>query len=133
MSKGEGTDPGPRTGVLPTARRPNVSYRPLAVLRYGSGHRKRGLKTTIDRPAPCSPAGAEPDAARPAALRIRVALPRSRTHPKDRHRRTPLDAPGVSSGVGASQVSPPVLIEPVPKEARTEGAERGTHPGHRRR
>src|ERR1019366_2044532 len=26
----------------------------------------------------------------------------------------------------------PVLIEPVPEEARTEGAGRGTHPGHRR-
>ena len=29
------------------------------------------------------------------------------------------------------KVSPPVLIEPVPKEARTKGAKRGTHPGHR--
>src|ERR1700732_4718598 len=27
---------------------------------------------------------------------------------------------------------PPVLVEPVPQEARTKGAERGTHPGHRR-
>src|SRR6266849_8049119 len=89
-------------------------------------------QTATDRPAPCSPPGAEPDAERPAALRIRVALPQSRTHPKGRHRRTPLDAPGVASGVGASQVPPTVLIEPVPQEARTEGAERGTHPGHRR-
>ena len=30
------------------------------------------------------------------------------------------------------QVPPTVLIEPVPEAARTEGAERGTHPGHRR-
>ena len=44
------------------------------------------------------PAGAEPDAERPAALRIRVALPQSRTNPKGRHRPAPLDAPGVSSG-----------------------------------
>ena len=44
----------------------------------------------------------------------------------------PSDAPGVSSGVGASQVPPTVLVERVPEEARTEGAERGTHPGHRR-
>src|SRR5713101_4658044 len=60
--------------------------------------------------------------------RIRVALPQPRTNPKGRHRRTPLDAPGVASGVGASQVPPTVLIEPVPQEARTEGAEQGTHP-----
>src|SRR5712691_9925196 len=85
-------------------------------------------QAATDRPAPCSPAGAEPDVERPAALRIRVALPQSRTHPKGRHRRTPLDAPGVASGVGASQVPPTVLIEPVPQEARTEGAEQGTHP-----
>ena len=89
-------------------------------------------QAATDRPAPCSPAGAEPDAERPAALRIRVALPQSRTHPKGRHRRTPLDASGVSSSVGASQVPPTVLVEPVPAAARTEGAERGTHPGHRR-
>ena len=42
-----------------------------------------------------------------------------------------LDAAGVSSGAGAWQVPPFVLIEPVPKEARTKGAKRGTHPGHR--
>src|SRR5215472_2976539 len=88
-------------------------------------------QAATDRPAPRSPAGAQPDAERPAALRIRVALPQSRTHPKDRHRCTSRDAPGVSSGVGASHVPPTVLIELVPKEARTEGAERGAHPGHR--
>ena len=37
-----------------------------------------------------------------------------------------------SSGVGASQVPPTVLVEQVPEAARTEGAERGTYPGHRR-
>ena len=79
-----------------------------------------------------SPAGAQPDAERPAALRIRVALPQSRTHPKGRHRPPPLDAPGVSSGLGASQVPPAVLVDAVPEEARTERAGRGTHPGHRR-
>jgi hypothetical protein len=89
-------------------------------------------QAATNRPAPCSPPSAEPDAARPAALRIRVALPQSRTHPKGRHRRTQLDAPGVASGVGASHVPPTILIEPVPQEPRTEGAERGTHPGHRR-
>jgi hypothetical protein len=87
-----------------------------------SGDRgKSPAQTAIDRLAPCSPAGAESDAKRPAALRIRVALPRSITHPKNRYRRTSIDAAGVSSGVGAWQVPPPVLIEPVPKEARTKG------------
>ena len=89
-------------------------------------------QAATDRSAPWSPAGAEPDGERPAALRIRVALHQSRTNPKGRHRRTPLDAPGVSSGVGASQVPPAVLVEPVLEEVRTERAERGTHPGHRR-
>ena len=45
-------------------------------------------QAATDRPAPCSPAGAEPDAERLAALRIRVALPQSRTDPKGRRRRT---------------------------------------------
>ena len=44
----------------------------------------------------------------------------------------PSDAPGVASGVGASQIPPTVLVERVPEEARTEGAERGTYPRHRR-
>ena len=64
-------------------------------------------------PAPCPPARAEPSAERPADLRIGVALPQSRTNPNGRHRRTPLDAPGVSSGVGTSQVPPALLVEPV--------------------
>src|SRR5216684_6736022 len=89
-------------------------------------------QAATDRPAPGSPPGAEPYAKGPAALRIRVALPQSRTNPKGRHRRASLDAPGVSSGVGASQVPPTVLIEPLPKEARTEGTERGAHSGDRR-
>ena len=46
-------------------------------------------QAATDRSAPWSPAGAEPDVERPAALRIRVALHQSRTNPKDRHRRTP--------------------------------------------
>src|SRR6185295_17778751 len=37
--------------------------------------RESPAQTTIDRPARCSPAGAEPDVERPAALRILVALP----------------------------------------------------------
>src|SRR6516162_6190232 len=53
-------------------------------------------------------------------------------HPKGRHRRTPFDAAGVSSGLGAVQVPPAVLIDTVPQEARPEGAGRGPHPGHRR-
>ena len=65
--------------------------------------------------------GAEPDAERPTALRIRVALPQSRTNPKGRHWRTPLDAPGVSSGVGASQVPPTVLVEPCSKKPGPKG------------
>src|SRR5262249_55340816 len=89
-------------------------------------------QAATDRPAPCSQAGAESGAERPAALWIRVALPQSRAHPKGRHRRPPFDASGVSSGVGGSQVPPPVLIEPLPQEARTEWAERATRPGHRR-
>src|SRR5712692_7493590 len=89
-------------------------------------------QAATDRPAPCAPAGAEPHAAGPAPLRIRVALPQARTNPKGCDRGTPLDAPGVSSGAGASQVPPTVLLEPVPEDARTEGAERGPHPGHRR-
>src|SRR5258706_2708231 len=56
-------------------------------------------QAATDCPAPCSPAGAHPDAERPVALWIRVALPQSRTHPKGRHCRTPLDAPRVSSGL----------------------------------
>src|SRR5262245_50676530 len=92
--------------------------------RCASGDRGESpAQAAIDRPSPWSPAGPEPDAERPVALRIRVALPRSRTNPKGRHRRTPLDAPGDSSGVGASQVPPTILLRPVPEEARTEGAE----------
>ena len=79
-------------------------------------------QAATDRPAPGAPAGAEPDAERPAALRIRVALPQSRTNPQGRHRRTPLDAPGVSSGVGASQVPPTVLVE---RRARRSPDRRG--------
>src|SRR4249920_3628363 len=89
--------------------------------RAGGDRGESPAQAATDRLAPCSAAGAEPDAERPAALRIRVALPQSRTHPNGCHRRTPLDVPGVSSGVGASQVPPAVLVEPVPEEARTEG------------
>src|SRR6185295_1919786 len=60
------------------------------------------------RPASCSPARAESNAERPAALRILVALPQSRTHPKGRHRAPPFDASDVSSGVGTTQVPPAV-------------------------
>ena len=44
---------------------------------------------------------------------------------KGRHRRTPFDAARVSSGLGAVQVPPAVLIDTVPQEARPEGAGRG--------
>ena len=57
----------------------------------------------------------------PAAVRSGGTLPQPRTNPKGRHRRTPFDAPGVSSGVGASQVPPTVLVELVPEETQTEG------------
>src|SRR2546428_13442812 len=50
-------------------------------------------QAATDRPAPCSPAGAEPGAERPADLRIGVALRQSRTNPKGRHRRTLLKSP----------------------------------------
>ena len=65
-------------------------------------------------------------------MRILVALPQARTSPKGSHRPPPLDAPGVSSGAGASQVPRSLLIEAAPQEARTERAGRGTHPDHRR-
>ena len=94
--------------------------------------RESPAQAATDRPAPCSPAGAESRAERPADLRLGVALPQSRKNPKGRHRRAPVDAPGVSSGVGASQVPSTLLVQPVPEEARAEGAERRTHPGHRR-
>src|SRR5215831_15003231 len=98
-----------------------------------NGDRGESLtQAATDRPAPCSQAGAEFGAERPAALRIRVALPQARTPPKGRHRRPPFDASGVSSGVGGAQVPPTVLVEPLPKAARAEGTECVTHPGHRR-
>ena len=50
-----------------------------------------------------------------------VALPESRTHPKGRHRPPPLDAPGVSSGIGTSQVPPAVLIEACRKKPGPKG------------
>jgi len=74
----------------------------------------------------------EPDAERPAALRILVALTPPRTHPNGRHRPPPVDAPDVSSGVGTTQVPPAVLVDVVPEEARPERAGPGTHPRHRR-
>ena len=51
---------------------------------------------------------------------------------KARHRSPPLDAPGVSSSLGPSQIPSSVFIDAVPQEAWTEGSERGPHPGHRR-
>src|SRR5260370_682131 len=63
-------------------------------------------QAATDRPAPCSPPGAQPEAEGTAALRIRVAFPPSRANPKGRHRRLSLDAPGVASGVGSSQRPP---------------------------
>src|SRR6267142_1012217 len=89
-------------------------------------------QAAADRPAPCSPARAEPDAERPAAVWILVALPQSRTHPKSRHRPPPVDAPDVSSGVGTTQVPPPVLVDVGFEEAWPERAGPGAHPSDRR-
>jgi hypothetical protein len=58
--------------------------------------RESAAQEQTDRPAPGSPAGAEPDPEGPTALWTRVALPQSRTNPKGRRRHTPGDAPGVS-------------------------------------
>src|SRR6202049_1855454 len=110
---------GPPAHPTPPGRRGREAVWPW---RRASGDRGESpAQAATDRPAPCSSAGAEPDAERPAALRIRVALPQCRTNPQARYRRTPLDAPGISSGVGASQVPPTVLGEPVPEEAGTDG------------
>src|SRR6185295_4111276 len=77
-------------------------------------------QAAADRPATCAPACAEPDAERPAALRILVAFPHSGTPPKSRDRAPPFDAPDVSSSVGTTQVPPVVLVDVVPEEARPE-------------
>src|SRR5712692_10118055 len=79
-------------------------------------------QAATDRLAPCSPAGAEPDAERPAAVRILVDIPQSRTYPKGCHRPPALDAPGVSSSLGPLQVPPAVFIDAAPQEARTDRA-----------
>src|SRR6185295_18290175 len=47
-------------------------------------------QAAADRPAACAPARAEPDAERPAAVRIVVAFPQSGTYPKSRDRAPPL-------------------------------------------
>ena len=44
-----------------------------------------------------------------------------RTNPKGRHRRTPLDAPGVSSGVGASQIRRLFSSSECPKKPGPKG------------
>src|SRR5262249_4132397 len=67
------------------------------------------------------PSSAEPGAERSAALRIRLALSQAGAHPKGRHRPPPLDAVGVSSGLGAPQVPPAVLVDVVPENARPKG------------
>src|SRR5262245_28257154 len=84
------------------------------------------------RAATRSPAVAQPDADRPDPLRIRVALPQPRPHPKGRHRPPSLNTPGVSSGLGASQIPPAVLVNAPREGTRTERSGRGPHPGHRR-
>jgi len=48
-------------------------------------------------------------------------FPQSPTHRKGRHRPPPLDAPGISSGVGASQVSPAVLVDVVREKPGPKG------------
>src|SRR5262249_10691253 len=90
------------------------------------------LKQLTDGPAPWSPARAEPDVDRPAVVRMVVALPEFRTQPKGRRRVPAVNAPRVSSGVGALQVPAVVLLEAMPEEARTERAGRSRHPSHHR-
>ena len=50
---------------------------------------------------------------RPAAVRILVDLPQSRTHPKGCDCPSALDASGISSSLGPSQIPSAVLIEAV--------------------
>src|SRR5262249_19657428 len=80
-------------------------------------------QAATDRPAPCSPPGAQPDVERPPPLRIHVALSHSGSHSEARDRPPPVDAAGITSGVSASQVPAAVRIgAPVCEEARTERA-----------
>src|SRR5262249_35907951 len=78
-----------------------------------------------DRLAPWPPAFAEPEAERPAAVRILVAVPQSAAYPKRRHRVSALDAARASPGVGGPKVPAAVLIATMPQEARAERARRG--------
>src|SRR5262249_32706545 len=84
------------------------------------------LKQQTDRLAPWPPACAEPEAQRPAPVRIVVAVPQSAAYPKHRHRVSALDAAGASSGLGGRKVRSAVLIATMPREARAERARRGT-------
>jgi hypothetical protein len=69
---------------------------------------------------------------RPAAVWILVDLPQSRAHSKGCPRSGTLDAPGVSSRPGPSQIPSSVFIDVVRQEGQTEGSKRGRHPRHRR-
>src|SRR4051812_40381690 len=73
------------------------------------------------RHAPCSSPGAQPDVERPAPLRIHVALSEFGSHSEAGDRLPPVDAVGVSSSVGASQVPTTLLSEAASQETRTEG------------
>src|SRR5262245_14382905 len=89
------------------------------------------LKQQTDRLAPWPPACAEPEAERPAAVRILVAVPPSAADPKHRHRVSALDAAGASSGVGGPKVPSAVLVATMLQKAWAERARRGTRPHDR--
>ena len=77
-------------------------------------------QAATDRPAPSSQAGAKFGAERPADLRTGVAFPQFRTHPKGRHRRTPLDAPGIHQALVRRKYHR-LFSSPVPEEAGPTG------------
>src|SRR5262249_36248620 len=88
-------------------------------------------QAATDRLAAWPPACAEPEAGRPAAVRILLAVPQSAAYPSDRHCDSALEAACPSSGVGGPQVSSAVLIATLPQEARAERTRRGTRPHDR--
>src|SRR5262249_811485 len=89
-------------------------------------------QAATDRSAACSSSGAQPDAKRPAALRIRVALSHASPHSKARHRPASFDAASVTYGIGSSRVPDAVFLEVLSEEAWTKRARRGPYPSHRR-
>jgi hypothetical protein len=80
-------------------------------------------QAATDRASSWSPASAQPDTQRLAAVWIRIARPQSRTNPTARYRHVPLDNLGVSCRLDTSQVLATVLVDVVPEEARPDGAD----------